>query len=448
MREVKTITWSSKQLASMFDKETIRFDSYVQRHKCWDNKRKSLLVRTVLNGFPRVPEIYATKDTDNKIYQCLDGQQRLTTMFDFMRDKIILDEIDPVVDDDGNEYELTGKTYSELPELLQDIIKTYSWRVAYYDDLTEDEQAEMFYLINNAKPLSSIEHMRCLSPSLRIIQKIGEHELFTTSLTEKAFERYAHEDLVIKSYVMLTHKTPCLDNKTIRPTMETAVFTEEDINNLNAVYDRILEVYKEVIADTSTETGKLSKKVAKRVITKTHMLSIIPIVKKSLDDNVSIELFTAWVKNFFCGTKSPTKYDKYNNKATSGSGHIEAVKARLDVIKTDYAKFMKEHANDVFEKEDTKAEAVEEKMETVETVSEEITETIVETEVETVEVTPEMVEATETTEEVIEMANRTEVEEINVAEKSTELTEEDDIPESVRAILEAAEMEEDLAEAI
>ena len=403
MKGVKTITWSSKQLAAMFNKETIRFDSYVQRNKCWDNKRKSLLIRTVLNGFPRVPEIYATRDSDSKVYQCLDGQQRLTTMFDFMNDDIVLDELEPVVDDDGNVYELTGKKFSELDEVLRDIILTYSWRVAYYDDLTDDEIAELFYLINNAKPLSQIEHIRCISPALKTIQEIGKHELFTTALTEKAFEKYTHEDLVIKSYIMLTSDTPCLDTKVVRPTMEKAEFTEQDINIMNGVFNRILNTYKTIVADDSPETGKLSKRIAKRLLTRTHMLSIMPIVKKSLIDRVSDDVFTLWVKNFFCGSRSATKYDEYNSRCTAGSGHAETIKVRLDVIKKDYNKFMKK-----IEKEKENNRSVNEVVETVENTG-----TVEETSNETVEVvkateTNEDEESVDVTENEIETVNETE----------------------------------------
>lgn len=342
MKEVKTINWSSKQLQTMFNKETIRFDSYVQRNKCWDNNMKSLLVRTILNGFPRVPEIYATRDSESKIYQCLDGQQRLTTIIDFMNDDIVLDEIDPVVDDNGTVYELSGKKFSELDDVLKDIILSYIWRVAYYDDLSDDEIAELFYLINNSKPLSPIEHVRCLTHSLKAIQLLGGHELFTTSLTEKAFEKYTHEDLVIKSYIMLTSNMPCLDNKHVRGVMEVVEFTEDDIYNLTAVFDRILNTYKTLISDEPDEKiAKKNKRIAKRLITRTHMLSVIPMVKRSLDENVSSDAFTDWVKNFFSGSKSVTKYEEYNTRCTSGSSSIGAIKVRLDVVKKDYEEFMK-----------------------------------------------------------------------------------------------------------
>ena len=94
----------------------------------------------------------------------------------------------------------------------------------------------MFYRLNFGKPLSSIELSRARAKSLKVIQEIGKHELFTTTLTAKAFEKYTHEDLVIKSYIMLTSDTPCLDSKMVRPVMETAVFTDDDSRAASFVY--------------------------------------------------------------------------------------------------------------------------------------------------------------------------------------------------------------------
>lgn len=391
MKDVKTITWSAKQISKMIDKETIRFDSYVQRNKCWDNERKSKLIRSIINGFPRVPEIYATKDTEAGVYQCLDGQQRLTTVYDFINDNFILSDLEPVINEEEKEFDLNGSKFSNLDEELQDIILSYSFRIAYYDDLDDDEQAELFFLINNSKPLTSIEHNRALTKELKTIQKIGSHELFTTALTEKAFEKYTHEDLVVKSYIMLTSDKPCTDNKIVKETMKNLKFTEDDINMMNAVYDRILTAYKAIISDDSSETGKISKRIAKRLLTRTHMLSIMPIVKRSLEENVSDEMFTNWVKNFFCGTKSATKYNDYNTRCTASSGHAENVKVRLNVVKKDYENFMKQ--NDKANDEETENDVEVNNVEVNDTVL--VTDTKTETETDT-EATTEPTAKTQT----------------------------------------------------
>lgn len=339
MLKKANISWNARQLTKMIDKETIVFDAAIQRNLVWDNERKSLLIHSMLSGYP-IPPMYATKD--DGCYSMLDGKQRSNAIADYLSGKFTLTGIPEVTLEDGTEIDINGMYFSGLNEELQDALNSYSFTIYYFEDITEDEVSEMFYRLNFGKPLSSIELSRARAKSLKVIQEIGKHKLFTTSLTEKAFEKYTHEDLVIKSYIMLTSDNPCLDTKAVRPTMETAEFTDDDINLMNKVYDRILTAYKAIIADDSPETGKISKRIAKRLITRTHMLSIMPMVKRSLEENVSDEVFTNWVKNFFCGTKSVTKYNDYNTRCSSGSGHAENVKVRLKIVKKDYENFMKQ----------------------------------------------------------------------------------------------------------
>ena len=349
------ISWNARQLSKMIDKGTITFDNAVQRGLVWDNDRKSLLIHSMMTGFP-IPAMYAAKDTESRNYSMLDGKQRSNAINDFLHGRFTLSNVPEVILEDGTEVDVNGMYFSGLCEELQDIISNYSLTIYYFEDISDEDIAELFYRINNGKALSSVEMSRVRSKALKTIQEIGQHELFTTALTEKAFEKYTHEDLVIKSYIMLTSDTPCLDTKVVRPTMEKAEFTDQDINILNGVFNRILNTYKTIITDDSPETGKLSKIIAKRLITRTHMLSIMPIVKKSLIDSVPDDVFTLWIKNFFCGSRSATKYDEYNSRCTAGSGHAETIKVRLDVIKKDYNKFMKKiekenSINNVEEKE-------------------------------------------------------------------------------------------------
>ena len=337
--------------------------------------------------------MYATKD--DGVYSMLDGKQRSNAIADYLSGKFTLTGIPEVTLEDGTEIDINGKYFSGLNEELQDALNSYSFTIYYFEDITEDEVSEMFYRLNFGKPLSSVELSRARAKDLKTIQNIGKHELFTTSLTAKAFEKYTHEDLVIKSYIMLTSDNPCLDTKVVRPIMETTEFTKDDIDLMNAVYDRIFNAYKLIIADDSPETGKISKRIAKRLLTRTHMLSIMPMVKKSIEDNVSDEMFTNWVKNFFCGTKSVTKYNDYNTRCTSGSGHAENVKVRLKIIEKDYKNFMKQNDKVNNEVDDKNKENVEtNNVEANETVVVTNTETNVETETDTEPVAETQTETT------------------------------------------------------
>lgn len=381
MLKKANISWNARQLTKMIGKESIIFDAAIQRNLVWDNERKSLLIHSMLSGYP-IPPMYATKD--DGVYSMLDGKQRSNAIADYLSGKFTLTGIPEVTLEDGTEIDINGKYFSGLNEELQDALNSYSFTIYYFEDITEDEVSEMFYRLNFGKPLSSVELSRARAKDLKTIQNIGKHELFTTSLTAKAFEKYTHEDLVIKSYIMLTSDNPCLDTKVVRPIMETTEFTKDDIDLMNAVYDRIFNAYKLIIADDSPETGKISKRIAKRLLTRTHMLSIMPMVKKSIEDNVSDEMFTNWVKNFFCGTKSVTKYNDYNTRCTSGSGHAENVKVRLKIIEKDYKNFMKQNDKVNNEVDDKNKENVEtNNVEANETVVVTNTETNVETETDT-----------------------------------------------------------------
>ena len=392
MLKKANISWNARQLTKMIGKGSIVFDAAIQRNLVWDNERKSLLIHSMLSGYP-IPPMYATKD--DGVYSMLDGKQRSNAIADYLSGKFTLTGIPEVTLEDGTEIDINGKYFSGLNEELQDALNSYSFTIYYFEDITEDEVSEMFYRLNFGKPLSSVELSRARAKDLKTIQNIGKHELFTTSLTAKSFEKYTHEDLVIKSYIMLTSDNPCLDTKVVRPIMETTEFTKDDIDLMNAVYDRIFNAYKLIIADDSPETGKISKRIAKRLLTRTHMLSIMPMVKKSIEDNVSDEIFTNWVKNFFCGTKSVTKYNDYNTRCTSGSGHAENVKVRLKIIEKDYKNFMKQNDKVNNEVDDKNKENVEtNNVEANETVVVTNTETNVETETDTEPATETQTETT------------------------------------------------------
>jgi hypothetical protein len=220
--------------------------------------------------------------------------------------------------------------YSELEEPMQDAIKDYQIQMHYFEDITPDEISEMFFRLNNGKAMSAIELTRCKAQSMDIINEIGKHELFTNALTEKALARYTNEDIVVKSYVLLHEDEPSLETKFIRPYMESVEITDEDKDQLNKVFDRILNIHPML-----TE-----KKIAKRLLTRTHMISIVPITWKSIQDEVSEELFAEWFADFFNGGRAASIDKTYNDCAGSGSAKVTNVRKRLEAIKEHWDAFM------------------------------------------------------------------------------------------------------------
>ena len=324
------LEWNARQLCRMVQRGEIKFDNAVQRGLVWDVQRKSLLIHSMLTGYP-IPPFYAVKG--GGCYDMLDGKQRTNAIVDFISGKFELEGI-PKVDvenEDGtmDMVDINTLHFDEMEESLQDELNAYHLTVYYFDGITDDEISEMFFRLNNGKPLSAIELSRVKAKSGDAIREIGKHALFKSALTEKAFERYTHEDIVVKSYAVLHGKEPSLETKHIRPLMAEMEVTEEEQVQLMEIYDRILAVHG-MIED---------KKIARRILTRTHMVSIVPVVWRSIEDGVSDKQFAEWFATFFAGKKSASISSVYNDAAGSGSARKEAVRKRLDEIAKHYGAF-------------------------------------------------------------------------------------------------------------
>ena len=74
---------------------------------------------------------------------------------------------------------------------------------------------------------------------------------------------------------------------------------------------------------------------------RTHLISIVPIMKQSLEDGYSDEQMMRWFVSFFiCSGHSTTSSEEYNRAAgRDGTGKNSAVRIRLEEIKKNYDKF-------------------------------------------------------------------------------------------------------------
>ncbi|MEY8352548.1 DUF262 domain-containing protein [Lachnospiraceae bacterium 54-53] len=326
------INWTAKQLSKMEQNGKITFDNVVQRGYVWDVKRSSLLIHSMIEGYP-IPPFYAVKNDEK--YDMLDGKQRCRTISSFINGEFALTDIPEieVEDTDGSTklVDINGKKFEELEEDIQDLISGYSLTLYYFDDINEDQVAEMFFRLNNGKPLSAIELTRAKAKSMTMIKDIGQHELFKNSLTEKAMSRYTNEDIVIKSYAMLHEENPSMETKVIRPLMAEVELTEDDRRQLNEVFDRVVNVQR--LAN--------DPKVVKRLLTRTHLVSLVPIIWKSLQDGLSDRQMVEWLEAFLSGGKSASVSAIYNENAGSGSARKEAVRKRLDEVSKHYEEYFK-----------------------------------------------------------------------------------------------------------
>lgn len=325
-----SISWNMNQIVKMMKNGKITFDNAVQRGLTWTTDQKSLLIHSILTGYP-IPALYTRRVVidGNKVYDMLDGKQRAHAIYEFIENEFELKNIPEVELESGESIDINGMKFSDLNDELRDRVIVASFSINYFDDMTDDEVAEMFYRLNNGKPLSAIVMTRCKAKSLDKIRELGQHQLFKSTLTAKAMERYTNEDIVIKSWMML--HTPldeiCLDTKVVRPVMQNVELTDDDVKELNHVFDRILAAFNAIE----------SRKIAKKLVTRTHMISAIPFVKKSIDDGMRTDQFAEWFEDFFGGNS--TEYNEYIANASQGANHHGQVVARYNAMESSYENY-------------------------------------------------------------------------------------------------------------
>jgi uncharacterized protein with ParB-like and HNH nuclease domain len=76
----KVIEWTISDLYKK--REQIVFPDYQREPKLWSTKDKQLLIDSILNDID-IPKLYF-HESGNKVYEVVDGQQRLWAIWEFL----------------------------------------------------------------------------------------------------------------------------------------------------------------------------------------------------------------------------------------------------------------------------------------------------------------------------------------------------------------------------
>lgn len=307
------ITWSAKQIKKMIDNGKITFDTAVQRGLVWDKSRKSLLIHSMLVGYP-IPPCYATKR--DGIYEMLDAKQRLSSIKEYIDDEF---ELSNIPDVDGED--INGRKFSELDEDLQDEILSYSFTIYYFDGITDEEIGEMFFRLNNGKPVSAIEQAKAKAKSLDVIRRLGQHEFFEKTMSQAQLDKFAPDEMVVKILIMLTEEEPEVSAKKVREVLEKTEIIEDVENRIIDVLDTLLDVYNHCAND---------KKTQKAIVKKVNILTIIGYMK---DENCDLSELANRCFYFF-----PDCTEEYLQLCKSGTDKKANIKSRIEILKQEFEK--------------------------------------------------------------------------------------------------------------
>lgn len=339
--EKSTISWSVKQIARAVELGSMTFDNAIQRGHVWDIKKQSLFVDSLIRSYP-VPPMYTIKTNidapdsckkGSKVYDCIDGKQRCEAIRAFRHNEFALEGLD------DDEEELNGKIYDELTEEQKDAFDSYTLVVYFFTDITDDEVSDMMSRLNNGKPLTGVENARIKCKNLPVIISLAKNSLFTDFMSETAIKGYHNEDVVIKTAMQVYCDTFELSSKNVKSAYESFDLSEDKIKFLNTVFD--------FVKGTINAIRLISKKAARKVLSKTNLVSIIflaatsvPVEEMEATGDENKEKFAKFLSEFFIGgEKYLSSYNIYNEACTNGTNHKNNVVTRNDILHTEYATY-------------------------------------------------------------------------------------------------------------
>lgn len=344
--EKSSIAWSAKQLKGMVINGKIDFEHIVQRSYCWEKSRKSALIESMIIGYP-IPPVFAKRIDDgsgkrgSNVYCIMDGKQRLSTVKEYLNDEFVLTDLEPITymdDEIGEErrQDISGMKFSELPEALRNHLETVTFNVTYFDNLTKEEERELFKRLNAGRPLSTKSRMLASCKDIEGLLDIGSHKLFDEMMTDKARANKNQVAVVMKIWCMMYQNVEnvSFESKVFNPMLEKTEITEAEKLAMIEVFNLIVDTH-----DVLIERKK--KKIAKKLYTETHMVSLIPYFKKGIEDGVDTEMMADWLIEFFGANDTASVSEEYNAACTGGSAKNANIVARHDALADSYAEFFK-----------------------------------------------------------------------------------------------------------
>lgn len=322
--------WSVARIYKIYTnkkRKQIDFDIPQQRGIAWDIKRRSLYIHSVLMGlhvFQSAIIVNSVPDEEGKpVYKVYDGKQRcLSALIKFISGEYKLSGLKnepPILDDDGEPYNLNGKKYEDLPDSIAQRLMDATMTVAVAQNASEQMMGIIFRRINNGKSMTALDISRSQSNNTATMEKIkilSNHILFTSLMKSKNLEAKKQEEMVIKTWIALFEEEPCFTGKHVNDLMKTLDMTEEQSA-------KIVDTYN-VLYETHVSLSQNYPDIAKTAFNKTHFVTIVPYVEKFAD----AAQLTNWIVEFF--TNMPEDYAEIIN--TGHTTTASSVKARYEAM--------------------------------------------------------------------------------------------------------------------
>ncbi|WP_324027667.1 DUF262 domain-containing protein [Maribacter sp. BPC-D8] len=211
-RTVRTqnIEYDLETLVKKIQKNVIKLNPEYQRKHRWSDGFSSRLIESLILNIP-IPIVYISQDidVDEEVeddiarYSVIDGQQRLTAIYSFFKNKYALEGMEVLT-------ELNGLKYSELPPFLIRRLEERSVKCLRIDSTIDTQvKYDIFERLNSGSVKLEAQELRnatCRGPFKTLIKKLSKNANFTKlcNLEPDSFKvkKMEDEELVLRFFAL------------------------------------------------------------------------------------------------------------------------------------------------------------------------------------------------------------------------------------------------------
>jgi Protein of unknown function DUF262 len=345
-----------KSLYKDWKKGVLRFDLAIQRNEVWTNEQRSLLIHSILYGYP-IPPVYVL-ETDDQYIWFLDGKQRLTTLMTFINGDWALSKNTPKV----YGHQIAGYKFKDLQEDMQDAILDEQIRIVKMKNMTEEERDEMFVRLNSGTSLSKIELTRAMhSELIETINDIAELEFFKDdiALTGKARNRFVDQEIILQIAMLMEEGKEKLKGFGASQIRDFVLRLKESEQTLS---DELVKKFELISHYLNMAVSDFDNTERKKALKKIHIPIIFYVAQQAMEMKMKPIHFGDFIRSFLITNYSVDS--AYGISCQAGSSKKENVIIRLEEMSKSFIEFAK-NINDVTKDVTKKSDKKEEEEEVV-----------------------------------------------------------------------------------
>lgn len=247
-RTVKTqdVGYNLETLVGKIEKGIIRLNPDYQRHHRWNVETSSRLIESLILNIP-IPTIYISQDVDVDVevddgiprYSVIDGQQRLTAIYDFMKNKYALTGLRVL-------SLLNGSAYRDLPPFLIRRLEERGISCLWIDSIVDPQvKYDIFERLNTGSVQLESQELRNAvyrGPFNELIKELAQYHTFRLLLhiSDKDIENDSKVKKMMDTEMVLRYFSLC-DNGILQMKKSFKDFLSEQMDTFNRFNNKQIE---------------------------------------------------------------------------------------------------------------------------------------------------------------------------------------------------------------